>query len=170
MTKQRIKSDYSINHFVPYVYNRIIKMYPNITKKQVNLILTMYYDMCVDDLVEGNDIELPSRLGTLKLNKRKCAVTFDEETGQIINTFPVNIAESIKLWKDKPELRGKKFVRYTNEHSKNYTFGLSYGLRTALFTNKQVYSFMYSKGVKKKLKNSIYENKTDAFLKYNHNE
>lgn len=170
MAKQRIKKDYGSNHFVPYIYNRVKNIYPNIDKVMITKVLTMYYELSIEDLVEGNDILLPNKLGSLMLRKRKCTVKIDPETNEIINTFPINIAESVKLWNSKPELRGKKFVRYTNEHSKNYTFTLSYGLSKAMFTNKQIYSFQYSKGVKKKLHEAIMDNRTDAYLKYNHNE
>lgn len=170
MAKQRIKKDYGSNHFIPYIYNRVKKLYPDVDKVTIAKILTMYYDLSIDDLIEGNEIILPNKLGSLKLSKRKCTVKIDPDTDEVINTFPVNIAESLKLWKLKPELRGKKFVRYTNEHSKNYTFSLSYGFSKAVFTNKHLYSFKYTKGVKGRLHESIMDNKTDAFLKYNHNE
>lgn len=170
MAKERMKSDYSIKYFIPYIYNRIKKTYPNISKVTINKVLTMYFEMAMKDLAEGNEIVLPNKLGSLYITKRKCSVTIDPETGNIKNTFPINIAESIKLWKDKPELKGIRFVRYTNEHSNNYSFNLRFGLKKAMYRNKQIYSFQFGKAMKKELNTAIKEKRTQAFVNLRYNE
>ena len=105
-----------------------------------------------------------NKLGSLYLTKELRGVVYDEVNDKIINNLPVNINETLKLWKKKPLLKNKTFVRFTNEHSDNYTFRLHYQNSKAIYKNKNIYNFQFSKPLKYELGQNIFKKKVDAYL------
>lgn len=162
--KQRIKCNYCTKYYAPYAFHRIKDKYPNIKINDIHRALNLYFKYATEDLALGHKVVLLNKLGSLYLTKELRGVEYNEETGKIINTFPVNIHETVKLWKQKPELKNKTFVRFTNDHSDNYTFRLHYQNSKAIYKNKNIYNFQFSKPLKKKLGQNIFNKKVDAYL------
>lgn len=162
--RKRIKSKYRMEHLISYVSWRIKKKYPGVEYKDIRLVIRLYFDYCGEELALGNKIYLNKKLGNLYLEKQKREIKYNPETDTIENNLPVNIPETLKLWREYPELRKKKFVRFTNDHSNGYTFRLKFEVSKANFKNKQVYDFKFSETIKKKLSSNIIEKKVDAFL------
>lgn len=164
MKRPRIKADYLMDHFVSYIYTRTKKTDPEITQIDIRTILKRYFELAVEDLALGNTIYLGSRLGNLYVIKQKREIKFNPDTNEIENKLPINFPETFKLWRDYPELKNKRYIRFTNEHSDGYMFRLKYETSKAMYKNKQFYDFKYSKPVKDKLNENILNKKTDAFL------
>lgn len=164
MSKDRIKANYIMKHITQYVTTRMVKEFPGITEKDIRKAIRRYFELCIDDLTRGNHIYFGAKLGNLYVVKEKREIKYDPETDQIINTLPVNIAETLKLWKARPELRKKKFIRYTNEHSDGYMYRLKYEVSMATFKGKQYYNFKYSKPVREKLNENINNKNIEVFL------
>lgn len=162
--RKRIKARYSIRYMAAYAHYRIRKKYPQYTREDIHRAIVMYYDLAQEDLAKGQKITLLNKLGGLYLTKEERGVTFDPETNIITNTLPYNIPASLKLWKEKPELRKKIYVRFTNEHSNGYVFKLHFQTNKAIFKNKLVYSFKFNRTLKKKLVENIKNKKVDAYL------
>lgn len=164
MRKPRIKANYTIEHILSYVFVRMKKINPNIDQKLIRKVIKRYFELCADDIALGNTIYLGGKLGNLYLEKSKKEIKYDPETNQITNNLPINFPETLKLWKEYPELKNKRYIRFTNEHSNGYIFRLKYEVSKANFKNKQYFNFKYSKPVKDKLSKNIIDKKTDAFL------
>ena len=162
--RPRLKSDYNSNHYTPYFVRRVLKKYKNTDEKKLRQAVKMYFDLCRDDLAMGYKVNLQNKLGNLYLNKEKKEVFLDSN-GKIINKLPVNIRDTSELWKTNPELKGKVFVRYINDHSDNCVFSLHYEVSKAVFKNKNIYTFVFNRGLKKELSSNIMDKKVDAFLK-----
>jgi len=162
--RKRIVSRYSIRYFASYSWRRIKKVYPQYTREDISRCITTYLELAQEDLALGTKIHFLNKLGSLYLQKDKREVTYNIETGKILNTLPVNIYDSLKLWKQKPELRNKTFVRFTNDHSNGYLFRFRYETSKAMFKNKKVYSFKFSRTLKGKLVKNIRDKKVDAFI------
>lgn len=165
MSKPRIKADYNIRHYIPYIFNRLKHKYPELTKVQINKIINLYYEKAVYDLAEGYSFNMQNRLGTCYVEKEKRKVTFDPETNTIINTVPVNIVETLKLWKEYPEYKKVKYVRYNNDHSQGYVYSLKFTTYGGNYKNKSLYTIKYSRSVKSALNLGIMEKRTNALTK-----
>lgn len=164
MRKSRIKANYIMDHILSYVYVRIKKAHPQISQIDVRTILKRYYELCLEDLALGNTIYLGNRLGNLYVEKEKREIIYNPDTNEIKNKLPINLPETLKMWREHPELKNKRYVRFTNEHSNGYVFRLKYEVSKANFKNKQYYDFKFSKPVKSKLNENILNKKTEAFL------
>lgn len=165
MSKARIKADFDMGHYIPYIYNRLKKEYPELTKVQINKIINLYYKKAYDDLTEGYSFIMQNRLGVCHVEKELRKVTFDPETNKIINRVPVNIAETLKMWKEHPEFKHIKFVRYNNDHSQNYVYNLKFSTYSSNYKNKSIYTMKYSRTLKSALSQAIIEKRTNALTK-----
>lgn len=168
--RPRIKARYGIRWYAAYAHYRIKKIYPQYTREHIHNILMLYFKLAQEDLAKGERIYLNNKLGSLYLVKDQKSVIFNEETGEIINTLPVNIPETLKMWRQKPELRGKRFVRFTNDHSNNFVFKLVFNVRRANFRNKNLYNFKFNRTLKKKLADNIRNKVVDAYIVPERNE
>lgn len=162
--RKRIKYRYNIRYFSAYAHYRIVKKFPSITRNDCAKIIKTYFELAEEDLATGQKISLVNKLGGLYLTKELREVKYDEETGKVINNLPVNIPETLKLWKAKPELKRKIFVRFVNEHSNGFVFNLHFETSKAIFRNKKIYNFQFSRPLKEKLNKNILDKKVDAYL------
>lgn len=162
--RKRIKARYTTKYYSSYAFNRIKKKYPQVKMNDVHRALTMYFELAQEDLATGQKISFLNKLGGLYLSKERRGVEYNEETGKITNKLPINIPETQKLWKLKPELKNKTFVRFTNDHSDNYLFKLHFEASKAIFKNKQVYKFQFHRLLKRKLVDNIHDKKVDAYI------
>lgn len=162
--KKRIKGNYTSKYFSPYAYHRVKKQFPGYTINQIHQALTLYFQLAGEDLALGNKVNFLNKLGALYITKEKREVTYDIETGKITNDMPINIGETVKLWAQKPELKQKTFIRYTNEHSNGFLFNLHYQISKAVYKNKNIYTFQFNRGLKERLSENIFDKKVDAYL------
>jgi|AntDeeMinimDraft_6_1070357.scaffolds.fasta_scaffold05246_3 hypothetical protein len=161
--KRRIKSDYNTKYFVDFIQTRLGKKY-GMTYPQVSKILSMYHKLAREDFAKGESIHFKEKLGNLQLYKEKRRVYIDEN-GELVNELPVNWTETFKLWKNKPDLKNKTYIRYTNKHSDGFVFTTSYQISKATFKFKNVYSFQFNDMLKEMLHNNIMEGSVDAYIK-----
>jgi hypothetical protein len=162
--KKRIKGNYTSKYFSPYCFHRLKKQFPGYTINQIHQALTLYFELAREDLSLGNKVNFLNKLGALYITKQKREVKYDIQTGKITNEMPINIGETVKLWKQKPELKQKTFVYYTNDHSDGYLFNLHYQISKAVYKNKNVYTFQFNRGLKVELSDNIFDKKVDAYL------
>lgn len=162
--RNRIKYRYNVRYFSAYSHYRIVKKFPEITRNDCAKIIKEYFKLAEEDLACGQKISLVNKLGGLYLTKQLREVKYDEETGKVVNNLPVNIPETLKLWKSKPELKRKVFVRFVNDHSNGFVFNLHFETSKAIFKNKKIYAFQFSRPLKEKLNKNILDKKVDAYL------
>lgn len=158
----RTKSNYNTKYYVDYIWKRLNKKY-GLTYPQISAIIKGYHQLAREDLALGEPVYLKNRLGNLRLTKEKREIRVDEE-GNIINNLPINLPETLKLWKAKPELKQKKFIRFINKHSDGYLFRLSYQISKANYKYKNIYNFRYNATLKKKLHKNIIDKKVEAYI------
>lgn len=161
--RKRIKADYKTKYYVDYIYKRLNKKY-GLTYPQISKIIDMYHDQAREDLAKGEPIYFKHKLGNLRVYKEKREVKLDEN-GNIINNLPINLPETLKLWKKKPELKHKTYVRYLNEHSDGFYFTLSYQLSKANYKYKNIYNFKFNATLKQILHKNILNKEVDAYIK-----
>lgn len=111
-----------------------------------------------DSLIEGNDVQLPEKMGRLELRKTQTKIKF--ENGKLKTNLPVDWNATLKLWYNNSSSKNKKqLVRQENKE----TFRVYYNKIKANFNNKSFYEFKANRELKVGLKNNIKLNKIDAF-------
>lgn len=110
------------------------------------------------ELINGNDVLLPEKMGRLELRKYKNNIKF--ENGKLKTNLPINWNATLKLWYDNPIYKNKKqLVREENIE----TYRMFYNKGKANYNNKSFYEFTTNRELKLGLKKNIVLNKIDAF-------
>lgn len=167
--RKRITSNYNSKYYSPYYLRRVLVEYPRVDKNKLVEAVAMYFKLAREDMALGDKINLQDKLGNLYLKKEKREVYIDEN-GDIINKLPINHRATWKLWKEKPELIKKSYVRYVNDHSNNHVFSLHYQVSKAVFRNKNIYNFKFNRTLKQTLSENIFDKKVEAYLNPYKNE
>jgi hypothetical protein len=144
-----------------FKYYRKIK--PNdskfvLTDCQYLQIIRLVNDQLRLNLINGEDVLLPERMGRLELRKTSARIKF--ENGKIKTNLPIDWNATLKLWYDNPFSKSKKqLVRQENKE----TFRVFYNRAKANYNNKSFYEFNTNRDLKLGLKKNIKLNKIDAF-------
>lgn len=161
--RKRTKANYTSKYYIDYIYKRLNKKY-GLTYPDIANIVMGYHDLAREDLAKGEPIYLKKQIGNLQLYKEKREVTINEK-GEVLNKLPINLPETFKLWKQRPELKHKKYIRFLNKHSDGFYFSFSYQLSKANYKYKYVYNFKFNATLKKKLYKNIINKEVDAYIK-----
>lgn len=98
-----------------------------------------YNKFLSEKVLEGNEITLPSRFGTLCIVGKKQKITFDEE-GNLKGLAP-DWVKTKELWKNNSEAKEKKQMVYFNNHNTDNTrYKFFWSKRNILIQNKILYS------------------------------
>jgi len=161
--RNRIKADYTSKYYIDYIFKRLNKKY-GLTYPDIAKIITEYHNLAREDLAKGDPIYFKKQLGNLMLYKEKKEVSINEK-GEIINNLPINMPETFKLWRKKPELKHKTYVRFLNKHSDGFYFRFYYQASKANYKYKYVYNFVFNTTLKKMLNKNIWNKEVDAYIK-----
>ena len=129
-----------------------------LTDCQYLQIIRTINDILRENLIMGEDIILPERMGKLEIRKKKAKVEFIN--GKIKTNLPVNWNETLKLWYNNPSCKNKK--QLVRQEVKDI-FRVYYNVNKANFNNKTFYEFFVNRNIKIGLKNNINLNKLEAF-------
>lgn len=119
----------------------------------------IYFSICSDfmlflsiKLLKGFRIKLPEALGFLQVVGNKQVIKIENGISKRkIDWYKTNL-----LWKKNEKAKQeKKFVYYSNEHSKGYIYKLRWIKNNAILINKNIYGFVVSNILKKKLAKEI---------------
>ena len=111
------------------------------------------------ELMKGNQIKLPHKLGTLEIRKKPTRVAIVE--GKLVNTLPIDWDATLKLWyEDKEAYENKTLVRIENEE----VFKVYYNKKDANYNNKSFYEFKPNREIKRSLTKNAREGILDAFI------
>lgn len=159
--KHKVSNSYSIKTMF-YYYRKIrpkTKSYV-LTESQYYHIIRTINNALREQLINGNDVILPYKLGKIEIRKYKNVIEFKD--GKLKTDRPIDWNSTLKLWYDNPICREKKqLIRFEN----NETFMVHYDKRKAVFKNKDFYEFDANRYVKIGLKKNILSNKLEAFTK-----
>lgn len=122
--------------------------------RKVNDILRKY-------LAEGNEIELPERMGKLEIRKRPAIIEYREN--KVYTNLPIDWDSTLKLWyEDEESYRNRKLVRQEIKE----IYKIFYNKHRADYTNKTFYRFQANRELKKMLSRKIKSSELDAPLLY----
>lgn len=142
-------------------YRENIQQDPKVAVTLVNYlkIIRSVNDRLRELLANGTEIVLPCGMGMLEL--KKVQYYYDVSGGKVKTNIMIDWDKTLDLWAEDEECFEKKqLVRFTNK----YRFKILYNKENAKFNNKSYYHFSVNRGLKKRLKENIRDNKIDAFI------
>lgn len=127
-----------------------IKTYTEINKA--------YNKFLIRKALEGGEITLPSRLGTLSIVGRKPKMRLDE-AGNIVGLAP-DWVRTKEFWKNNPEAKKEKKILYhTNPHTDGYRYKWVWSKNRVLVENKTLYALRLTRENKRAVHKAIMEGK-----------
>ena len=114
-----------------------------------------YINMCnefnkflIEKVLEGEEVTLPARMGTIYIFGRKQEISFDEN-GNVKGLAP-DWVKTKKLWQNNPEAKQRKQIMYhTNESTGGIRYKFLWAKNGVYLTNKSLYSLRLSRANKR---------------------
>ena len=129
-----------------------------LTEHEFYSIIRGVNKLLAENLINGEDITLPCRMGRLEL--RKYEPKFKFKDNKLITNLPIDWNRTLKLWYEDEESHKKKTLVKMEEKE---LFKIYYNKSIANYNNKTFYQFNVNTELKKKLKSNIKEGNVDAF-------
>lgn len=165
-----LKVDHSRNHKVKnsigvydiYKHIRKNKWYDigqPITEHQFYTIIREVNNVLADNLLKGNDIVFPNKMGRLEVRKFKPIIRFDDN--KLTVRLPIDWDRTLKLWLEDEEAYKERTLVKMEEKE---IFKVCYNKTRADFPNKGFYQLQINRDLKTALKKKIKLGNFDAFL------
>ena len=152
----------SLGSYDAYKYIRKNKWFDigrPLTEHEFYQIIRRVNNYLAEELVNGNDIILPNRMGKLELRKRSSLPVIDKN-GSLKVTYAIDWDNTLKLWyEDEEAFNNKTLVKIPERN----IFRVKYNKDTANYENKSFMEFRVNRGIKTRLKQKIKNNEIDAF-------
>lgn len=129
-----------------------------LTEHEFYTIIRQVNNCLADNLINGEDIIFPHRMGMLELRKHNNTIDFCN--GKLVTSLPIDWDRTLKLWsEDEEAYKEKTLVKVEDKE----TFRVIYNKRMANYINKSFYFFEINRDIKKGLKQKIKNKSIDAF-------
>lgn len=126
--------------------------------KQYIIYANEYNKFLMNKVFEGNEITLPSRLGTLSIIGKKQKISFDEN-GKVKGLAP-DWVKTKQLWDSNESAKERKQIVYhTNSHTDNTRYKFFWSKQRILIQNKILYALKMTRDNKRKVHFLIKEGK-----------
>lgn len=114
----------------------------------------LYNKFLIEKALQGNEVTLPSKMGTLAIVGKKPKITFDED-GNMKGLSPDWVATK-KLWDENPEAKARKQrVFHTNAHTDGVRYSWNWSKHKVLVENKTLYTLKLTRFNKRAVHNLI---------------
>ena len=128
-----------------------------VKEKEFYAIIRGVNKLFAESLALGDTVTFPEGMGLLELRKFETGVSFKD--GELKNTYPINWADTWKLWyQDEEEHQKKTLLRFEQP----WVYFIKYCKDRATYENKIFYLFVVNRLIKKALKDNIQKGKTDT--------
>ena len=130
-----------------------------LTEHEFYQIIRRINNYLAEELINGNDVIFPNRMGKLELRKRNSLPVIDKN-GNLKVTYAIDWDNTLKLWyEDEEAFNNKTLVRLPERN----IFRIKYNKNTANYNNKSFMEFQVNRNIKMRLKQKIKNNEIDAF-------
>ena len=152
----------SLGSYDAYKYIRKNKWFNigrSLTEHEFYQIIRRINNYLAEELINGNDVIFPNRMGKLELRKRNSLPVIDKN-GNLKVTYAIDWDNTLKLWyEDEEAFNNKTLVRLPERN----IFRIKYNKNTANYNNKSFMEFQVNRNIKVRLKQKIKNNEIDAF-------
>lgn len=155
-----IKNSYGVYDGYDYYIKNICTEKPSVEKTLYSKIIRMINTYLAEELISGNDIIFPNRMGRLELRKVKTKITINDKS-EVEAHLPINWNETLKLWYEDQEARKNKTLVKIEERE---VYKIYYNVKRANYTNKTFFQFRTNRELKMRLKEKIKNGDIEAFL------
>ena len=129
-----------------------------LTEHEFYTIIRQVNNLLADNILDGNDIHLPHRMGDIELRKYENIIEF--RNGVLVDSLPIDWDRTLKLWyEDEEAYKNKTLIKMEEKE----TFRVFYNKRTANYENKSFMQFEANRNLKLRLKQKIKNKTIDAF-------
>ena len=128
-----------------------------VKEKEYYSIIRKVNDYLAEEIINGNTVTFPHRMGSLELRKFKKGVSIVD--GKMVVTYPIDWQETLRLWFEDEEERKKKTLLRTES---KYVYRVRYCKGDANYENKSFYEFALNRFIKKALKDKIINREIDT--------
>lgn len=128
-----------------------------LSEHEFYVIIRSIHKLMAEELISGNTIQFPEKMGSLELRKYPRGVSF--VGGVLKNTYPIDWKSTNQLWSEDAEAKEKKILLH---YESPMVYHVHYCKDNATFENKTFYRFRLMQGLRKKLKENIESGKTDT--------
>ena len=146
----------SLGSYDAYKYIRKNKWFNigrSLTEHEFYQIIHRINNYLAEELINGNDVIFPNRMGKLELRKRN-ALPIIDKNGNLKVTYAIDWDNTLKLWyEDEEAFNNKTLVRLPERN----IFRIKYN------NNKSFMEFQVNRNIKMRLKQKIKNNEIDAF-------
>lgn len=135
------------------------KNYKEISEDPIDIstyckIVNDFNKFIMANVFNGNEVVLPSRLGTLSIKGKKVDIKFDEK-GRLKGHAP-DYQATKELWEKCPECKeNKQMVFHLNEHTNGIRYKFFWSKNRVLVENKTFYNMIFTRTNKRLLSKLI---------------
>lgn len=130
-----------------------------LTESQYFSIIRKVNKLLGESLINGEDVTLPYRLGSIEIRKYGAKITIDSKG--VRTNLPIDWDKTLKLWyEDQEAFENRTLIKVEEEE----IFKIYYNKELANYNNKSFYEFKFNKDLKIRLKQKIKEGVVDAPL------
>lgn len=130
-----------------------------VTEHEFYTIIRQINNLLAENILSGEDIVLPHRLGTIELRKYDTRISICN--GKVVTNLPIDWDRTLKLWSEDEEAYKERTLIKMEEKE---IFKVFYNKRTANYENKSFMQFEVNRDLKRRLKQRIKDKLVDGFL------
>lgn len=129
-----------------------------LTESQYFAITRRVNNLLANNLIKGEEINFPRRMGKLEIRKAAGEVRLNTN-GELVTNLPIDWDRTLRLWyNDEESYKNKTLVRVEEKE----IFKIYYNRGRANYRNKSFFEFNANRGLKRGLKEKIKEGKIEA--------
>lgn len=157
--KHRVNNSNGVYDAYKYIRkNKWFNIGRPLTEHEFYTIIRQVNNYLADELLQGNDILLPCRLGRIELRKYDANISI--KNGILKTNLPIDWDRTLKLWSEDEEAYKERTLVKMEEKE---IFKVFYNKRDANYENKSFYTFEVNRDLKRRLKQKIKCRAIDAF-------
>jgi len=122
-------------------------------------IVHSFLRFIMNQVIEGEQVTLPQKLGSISIQGKKVSPKTDPDTGEMTNLAP-DWVRTKKLWNECPKCKKEKqLVYHLNEHTNGIRYRFNWRKRDVLVKNKTLYSLVFTREHKRTVSNLVNQGK-----------
>lgn len=169
MKKLKDKAKEKLGFTSVEAYKFYKKTHPNPVNQQTYAkVIKTLNKKCIDLIYNGLVLNVPANLGFIGITESKTTVVFTDE-GEIDmkkSSISTDWCRTNKLWREKPELKHKKYIFYDNSHTGGRRFVIKWNRKYVASVALPNYAFIPTRAFKRNLTQYIYKHPNKEYYDF----